>query len=205
MKMKRGLSTMPQNLKQQLNDFMDRLKGGNKKSPKEAMLILFLSGILIYVIFMPVDDGNKKTDSTEKTVYTKTEEVLYKGDDYKAQLEKELEEFLAEIEGMGKVKVLIYMRNSQEYIVEKDSPTTSSEGTDIKENTKDETTVYTVNESGEQVPFISQTISPDIDGVVVAAQGAGNENIRLQIVNLVKALYGIEANKVEVFILGNKS
>ena len=48
------------------------------------------------------------------------------------------------------------------------------------------------------MPFISQTKSPEIDGVVVAAKGAADEGIRLQIVKLVMALYGVEANKVEV-------
>lgn len=193
---------MPGNLKQQWIDFFNKLKGGNNKSPKEAMLILFLSGILIYVILIPVDD---KTKESQQTISVRTEENnTYKSDEYKEQLENELEEFLSQIKGMGKVKVLIYMKNSQEYIVEKDNPSTISEGTDNKEKINDEATVYTVNDMGEQVPFIAQTVLPDIDGVVIAAQGASDEKMRLQIFNLVKALYGLEVNKIEVFTLDEK-
>jgi hypothetical protein len=40
-----------------------------------------------------------------------------------------------------------------------------------------------------------------IDGIVVAAKGARDESVRLLIVRLVMALYGVEANKVEVTAL----
>jgi hypothetical protein len=40
-----------------------------------------------------------------------------------------------------------------------------------------------------------------INGVVVAAKGASNENVRLNILKLVMALYGIDANMVEVTAL----
>ena len=193
---------MSGNMKQKLSEFFEGLKGGDKKSPKEAMLILFLSGILIYVILIPVDSGKENIKEKNQTTSTIIEENdIYAGDEYKKQLEKELEDFLSQIKGMGKVKVLIYMKNSQEYIVEKDVPATISEGADNKESIKDETTVYTVNDSGEQVPFVAQTVLPDIDGVVIAAQGASDEGIRLQIFNLVKALYGLEVNKIDVFVL----
>jgi stage III sporulation protein AG len=90
------------------------------------------------------------------------------------------------------------MKSSQEYVVEKDIPTSSSTSGESSELRKEEATVYIRNADGNEVPFISQTKSPEIDGVVVAAKGAADEGIRLQIVKLVMALYGVEANKVEV-------
>lgn len=186
------------------------LKGG--RPPKETMLILFLSGILIFVILLPVNDNNssyrnrKSQDtaasdnlSSAKSGGTKMGEA--DACEYKEGLEKELEDFLSSVAGVGEVKVLIYMKNSQEYIVEKDKPTSSSTNGESSDMTKNESTVYTVNESGNEVPFISRTKSPTIDGVVVAAEGASNEAVRLQIAKLVMALYGIEANKVEVLAM----
>ncbi len=106
------------------------------------------------------------------------------------------------MEGVGEVKVLIYMKNSQEYIVEKDMPTTDSVNGENSEHKKEEATVYTTNENGNEVPFITQTRRPKVDGVVISARGASNEAIKLQIVRLVMALYGVEANKVEVMTMG---
>jgi stage III sporulation protein AG len=103
---------------------------------------------------------------------------------------------------VGEVKVLIYMKNSQEYIVEKDIPVSNSVNGEGSELRKEEATVYTTDESGNEVPFIAQTRRPEIGGVVISAKGAANEAVRLQIVRLVMALYGVEANKVEVLQMG---
>ena len=104
--------------------------------------------------------------------------------------------------GVGEVKVLIYMKSSQEYIVEKDVPTSNSVNGENSELRKEEATVYTTNENGNEVPFVTQTKKPQVDGVVISAEGASSEAVKLQIVRLVMALYGVEANKVEVLRMG---
>ena len=191
------------------------INGG--RPPKETMLIIFLSGILIFVILLPTGKENssyqnrKNQDSKSSAASGSASDTEYATaagaeeagiDEYRKGLERELEDFLSSVAGVGEVKVLIYMKNSQEYIVEKNTPTTSSVNGDSSDLTRDETTVYTVNGNGDEVPFVSQTKSPEIDGVVVAAKGASNETVRVQIVRLVMALYGVEANKVEVFAMG---
>lgn len=187
---------------------LGKWQNGMKKllESKETMLILFLSGILIFVILLPTGNDNDSYETTPQDAYmqeatTNNNNSYYYGDDYKKSLEKELEEFLSGVAGVGDAKVLIYMKASQEYIVEKDKPTTSSESSDSVDKKIDEETVYTVNSAGDQVPFISQTIGPSVDGVVVAAQGATQEIVRLEIMHLVMTLFGIEANKVEVLVL----
>lgn len=187
--------------------------GGRKRPTKETMLILFLSGILIYVILLPTGNDTMSSSSKKKqrVENTDTEAIEHTNgngenigimDEYRKGLEQELEDFLSSVAGVGEVKVLIYIKNSQEYIVEKDVPVSNATNGENSEMRKEESTVYTVNESGSEVPFIAQTIRPAIDGVVISAQGAADENIRLQIVKLVMALYGVEANKVEVLLMG---
>jgi len=192
------------------------LKKGAKGGPtKETMLIIFLSGILIFIILLPTGSSNhnnsnnsytaekkqKKVEETDVLGKTQTDEDERNEtaiDAYRQGLERELEDFLSSVAGVGEVKVLIYMKASQEYIVEKDVPVTNSINGENSELRKEETTVYTVNESGNEVPFVTQTKRPTIDGVVISARGASNEAIKLQIVRLVMALYGVEANKIEV-------
>lgn len=201
--------------KETFQKLLHRLKAagdGSRRPPKETMLIIFLCGILLFVIMLPTDQNSgifirnsekeKKASSDHAETVEKTQETAAGTyESYKKGLEKELEDFLAGVAGVGEVRVLIYMKESQEYIVEKDKPTVSSKDGESSQETKDETTVYTVNDNGDEVPFITRTKSPAIDGVVVAAQGASNEAVRLQIMRLVMALYGIGANKVEVTVL----
>lgn len=196
---------------EKVRDRIRRVISGGKGTPtKETMLIIFLSGILIFVILLPTGNNGsgyaakknqKKTESADTLGNTQTDgggtdETSM--DEYRKGLERELEEFLSSVSGVGEVKVLIYMKNSQEYVVEKDIPMSNSVNGESSELRKEESTVYTVNESGNEVPFIVQTKRPQIDGVVISAKGASNEAVKLQIVRLVMALYGVEANKIEV-------
>lgn len=168
---------------------------------KETMLILFLSGILIFIILLPVDKSGSKNNSSynnqnevsaPQTSSAKslriTEEMSLQ--EYKETLECELEDFLSGMSGIGEVKALIYMKTSWEYQVEKDG--------DSRAQAQNEETVYTTNEYGQEVPFVKRYVCPQINGVALRVSGAVNEDARVRLVHLVMALYGLEANKVEV-------
>lgn len=192
-----------------IRQYLEGVKRGDRKLSRDGMLIVFLGGILLYVICLPANNNNsyfnkKQSQSTaeqaENTSNSEMDEIQYC-----RKLEEELETFLAKVEGVGQVEVLIYMKTSPEYIVEKDTPVyeTSRDGESesSSETRKEETTVYTTTNYGEQVPFVSQTRKPQIEGMVIAAEGAANESVRIQLVRSAMALYGIEANKVEVLTL----
>lgn len=188
-----------------LKRYLRDLKSGEKKFSKDAMLIVFFSGILIYVILLPINNNNsyeKERPMEEQLELREYDRSVVQEKDYQTKLEEELEDFLSKVNGIGDVEVLIYLDTTQEYVVEKDVPShqVSSQNGDSKstEENKEEDTVYTVNGNGEQVPFISQTRHPAIKGVVIAADGADKENIRIQIIRTVMALYGVEANKIDV-------
>lgn len=205
---------MPGKIRDRIRMMISGGNGGKGRPTKETMLILFLSGILIFVILLPTGNSgssyisrknqknNVNTDTAGSVQTGESEKNETFLDDYRRGLERELEEFLSSVAGVGEVKVLIYMKNSQEYIVEKDIPMSNSVNGENSELRKEETTVYTTNESGNEVPFVTQTKRPAVDGVVISAEGASNEAVKLQIVRLVMALYGVEANKVEVLMMG---
>lgn len=187
-------------------DWMKNRLFNGQRPNKEMMLILFLSGILIFVILLPVDKSNSINNNKNSSSYQKriedsgsqtgadekkvkiAEEISLQ--EYKEMLETELEEFLSRVSGVGEVKALIYVKASWEYQVEKDA--------ENRAEVQNEETVYTVNEYGQEVPFVKSYICPQIDGVAIMAKGAENEEVRVRLVHLIMALYGLEANKVEV-------
>lgn len=156
------------------------------------MLILFLSGILIFVILLPVDKNNsyfKKRNvsvSQESAKISETDGLL----NYRKSVETELEALLAGVEGVESADALIYMNASWEHEVEKDKNASS--------DAKSEETVYTVNEYGQEVPFVRNLACPKIEGVAVVVKGDIDDETRVMLVRLIMTLYGLEANKVEV-------
>lgn len=185
---------------QKLREYIESIRRGDRKLPKDGMLILFLAGILLYVISLPASNNNTRyqnKSSKEEAQTANTEAASAQEEtEYCEKLEQRLEAFLSQVEGVGEVSVLIYTDSSDLYIVEKEAAQSQDK--------REETTVYTTNEYGEQVPFIAQTRQPPIEGVVIAATGARDESLRIQLIHMAMTLYGIEANKVEVLPLQEK-
>jgi stage III sporulation protein AG len=170
---------------------------------KDQWLIVFLAGVLLLVIAVPTDCGTSfstKTDDTASEQKTDTQEV------YEEQLEERLERVLSSMEGVGAVEVMITFQDGGESIVEKDVSTTGetqtdtdSEGNDTQQtkSERSEETVYT-QESGEEEPFVSKEIFPEIEGVLVVAQGGDDSTVAKNISEAVEALFGLEVHKIKV-------
>ena len=153
----------------------------NLKLPKKNQLvILLLIGILLVVIAIPTErEENEKTKTAEQTGNDT-------GEMYERTVETRLERILREVEGVGKVKVMVTFQTSTEKVVEKD----------IEENR--ETTVYNNASGGEQTPYVSKEINPRIEGVVVIAEGGENAVTVKNITEAVQALFDVDTHKIKV-------
>ena len=128
-------------------------------------------------------------------------------DAYRETLERELEELLGGMEGVGRVKVMITLSSTGEEIVEKDRPTNRSNLTEndssggsrsTGELGSEESTVFITDKDGRQIPYVRKILRPDIEGVAVIAQGGGNEMVRKNISESIQALFGLEAHKIKI-------
>lgn len=180
---------------------------------RDNLLILILSGVLLFIIVLPTGDGNSakkqksaqvRTESTQENVRQQGETET-QGNDV-SELEKRLEGVISQMAGIGKVKVMITLQSSEELIVEKDEPversntneTDSAGGSRLitQMDSAPSTVFRTVGNDSE--PYVVKTLSPKVEGVVVVAQGAGNGTVDKNITEMVQALFGVEAHKVKV-------
>lgn len=125
---------------------------------------------------------------------------------YVESLEKRLSESLSQITGVGPVEVMISLQSSAELVVEKEQSAQKNTTTETdaeggkrtaSEHTTQESTVY-ASEGSEKSPLVVKTIVPQVEGVLVVAKGAGNGTVNRTIVEIVQALFGLEAHKVKV-------
>ena len=189
-----------------------------KNIKKTDWIVLALIGVILLVIAMP--DGSER-GSLGSTVRNGTENMEHMGNNeiagslskdtndaqiYAAYLEERLEEVLREMEGVGKVKVMITLADYGQSIVEKDSidVTNTITETDSNGGSRDtlsrELTLETVqveNESGTY-PYVGLEILPTIEGILVVAEGGGNGMVISQISKAAMALFPIEAHKIIV-------
>ena len=191
------------------NEWLARLKEkiGKKENKEELpvrkkLLLLFLTGLLLLVIVLPFP---KKSDSEDAETVTET--TTENRVSYERYLEQKTEDALQGVEGVGNVKVMITLKSSEENVVEKDQ---QSDGQSVeeedsqggkrmtKETSSDKTSIYEQKSDGTQVPYVSKKLSPEVEGVIVIADGGDNAVVVQNITGAIQALYGVEAHKIKV-------
>lgn len=173
-----------------------------------------------YLGFSPerVDPGNLiyKTKNTPKVVggigkeATEVIAAVYRAvleSDVTEYLAKQIESFVSTIEGVGKVKALVYVDSSFSIVAAADSEknnthTTEKDsqgGTRDTENAADKQThVIIKNKDSSESVVVLQENCPALKGIAISAQGADSSVIQEKIKNALIALYGLPAHKIDV-------
>ena len=160
----------------------------NLKLDKKTIFV-FVAGILgILIIFLSeidftVKKENEKEDNIEK--------------DYCLQLEQKMEDFIENIDGAGKTKVIITLSETTEYIYAKD-------GKEIRKNNEkndDETleNKYVIIENDNiNSGLLVKTIEPKIRGIAISCEGGDNSKVQQQIYSAVSAVLNINTSRISI-------
>lgn len=109
-------------------------------------------------------------------------------------MEERLEGILSEIDGIGKVDVLLSISKGEKVVYQINEEKRDSEN----EQTNRTTTVTVTNSDRDEIGLIRQVDPPEYLGAVVACQGAGNANVRLAVVEAVSKATGLGADRIAV-------
>lgn len=191
---------------------------GMKKLRKDQCLIVILLGVLLCVTSLPVEKSSTKSaildnvnDRIGEQQQTFTDSY---NTDYAKVWEEKLEESLLYIEGAGEVKVLITLKESEQKVLAKDGMEDISEMTEADasggsrkttQSRVEKNTIYTVDERGQDVPYVVKTISPAVAGVVVIAQGADQPKVRQNIIEAIQVLFDVDMNKITIVKMKNNN
>ena len=128
---------------------------------RQRLLILFLAGLLLVVLSIPVKEKGQ-ADSIQ-TQETQTQGMSGDGEieTYRKNMEKTLVEVLRKIDGVGEVSVMITLKSTGEKVVEKDQNHSSDtvEETDsaggsrtTQSQSSEKSSIYTQSGQGTQDP-----------------------------------------------------
>ncbi len=119
-------------------------------------------------------------------------------EDYIAFQEEKLRGILSQVKGVGTVSVMITLKDGGEKIIEKDvTKSDDSESDGSSQKSRSEISVMTNADSGEY-PYVSKTLEPEIEGVLVSCTGASDPTIAIKITEAVQALFDVPAHKIVV-------
>ncbi len=176
---------------------------------KIQYLAILLVVIVILAIYFASSGGiTKKQENNNTSSAANTEVQSAQTAD---SIEQQLKYTLSQIEGAGKVEVMITYESSSEIVpaisVDKQTSTTTntsdnSMSTTNTENTQSE--VVTVNGSNGNSALVLKEKSPEIRGVIVVAEGADNIAVKLNLLSAVKTLLNISPDQVDVYKMNNE-
>ena len=178
-------------------EWLQNLRSGAMLPKKNHLLILFLVGMLLFVAVFPFPtsdqtDGDTGENASAAAV-SKSSTALGEYEDY---LEAKTAEVLKQVDGVGEVTVMITLKSGGQKIIEKDQ--SGSSQTTEEEDSEGGTRTVEEESDGSSTPYVSKELSPEIEGVVVIADGGGNAVVAQNITEAVQALFGVEAHKIKI-------
>jgi len=186
-----------------INKLREYLKKKNNKDFMRNILVLFIIGIMVFIFAdLMSNEKNKKTSINNK--YVNEESYNNLTYDYSSVLEKKLQDTLSQLKGVGEVKVMITLEETEEVVpafnTTKNNETTkeidSQGGT--REVIREDMTIQVVT-GDEGSPIVIKEIKPTIRGVIVIAEGAEDLSVKEMLYEAVKTVLGIPGNRVEVY------
>lgn len=185
--------------------------GGNNKKKIENLVVLILILIITVIIINLIWNGDNKEEKEpasdpNKKLATINEDIIETATENYG-IDKQLEEILSKISGVGEVKVMLtYSQTSQTVpLYNEDTTTKDTEETDESGGTRKITEsdskkdIIFKESNGEKEPITQSIISPKIEGAIIAAKGASNADVKTKIVQAVEAVTGLATHKIQVF------
>lgn len=155
-----------------------KIIGDNRK--KALIYILGAVGILI-LFFTSIHEDEPKD----------TQPVVVGNYDYCRELENRLEEILPTINGVGNVEVMITAKNYGELKLAKN-----------ENDTNKQTVILNQKGGGEDAKIIEEML-PQIQGVIITADGGKSDRVKKELTEAVTALLGVEAHRIKIFERNN--
>lgn len=169
--------------------------------PEKIVLIAIAGVILLLTNFSEWRNltSQKEEQKEEKTVQTG------QNDAYVDALENKLVHILENVDGVGKVEVMITLKASKESVLNKDV----SEETQTEEEKNNETQKSSRNQkkqeetilsdrSGNSAPYVVKELEPEIAGIVISCEGADNKVVAASVLEAAQVLFGVSANHIKV-------
>lgn len=195
---------------------IDEIKNTIRKEKGRTVKLLIavaLAGILLMLVGSLVSDirkdNKKKTGENIVQVDTNNSAVMAASTSYEDKIKKELESVLSKIDGVGNVSVMIYFETGTTTVPITDKNTInkttqesdSSGGTRITTEQSETSTTVLINNGGDTEICASQKVNPTIGGVMVVAEGASDIALKEELINAVKTVLNIGANRVSVMAM----
>lgn len=170
----------------------------------DKILIIVMVGILFLVITIPT--GSKTKNTTTNSSDASNSDTSTDTSDYEQYLENKIQSILSKVDGVGKVDIMVTLKGtgekvlvSEDTISENSVKETDSDGgvRESLDKSSSQSYLYSNSQNGSE-PYVSQEIKPEVEGVVIIAQGGADSIVVSNITKAIEALLSVPAHKIQV-------
>ena len=146
-------------------------------------ILVLAIGLLLILLPTSGSEESANTDTADTEEYFSVE-----------VMEEKLEEILSQIEGAGRIDVMLTVESGMKHIFAQDGRVER----DSNQLLEERETVVVSSGSGTQETVLVQQIYPQFQGALVVSEGGGDPSVRLSLTEAVAALTGLGADKISV-------
>jgi stage III sporulation protein AG len=157
-----------------------------KAEQYKYLLIVVAAGIIL--LLLPPFSG--KTETPKEAAASELFSVSAE--------EERISKALSEAAGVGKTEVILTLKSTMETIYQNDVNDSTSTSSDNSESSIVTETVIISTGSGSEEAVAVKRIYPEYRGALVICEGAESSGIQLKVINAVRALTGLPADKITV-------
>lgn len=191
----------------------ERFGGFLKKTSAKRLwpyFFILAAGVVLMFLGAYADGGSKERGApdAERTELLSVVSETNAADDfsgYAAALEKKLSETLSNVQGAGKVQVLLTLESHGEVTLAEDTTyeaaraaDSGGDGSNNLTEKKETKHVLATEKDGRTAPVIVKRAEPKIGGVIIVAEGGGSAEIKALLTKAAGALLNLPAHKIEV-------
>ena len=160
---------------------------------KYALLILILG---VFLMLLP---GRRQDKAAAEPVdQTRETETGDPGESYRRQVEEALGSLLSQIEGAGRVRVMLTLKTGPANQYQTDRAGSGSSEGDREASSWEEKTVMQSKGSAYNEPAVVTTVYPVFQGALIVAEGGGDPSVRYQLSAAVSALLDLGTDQITV-------
>ena len=200
-----------------MNKYLEKIKSiftkkegeEGKKKNLENMVVFLIILIITLIIINTIlkEEGNTINKEDENTKLAESMQIINTTELEEKDISKKLESILSKISGAGEVNVLltysktseiipVYNENINESITEETDTSGGKRTINSKDNQKE--VIYEEGTEGKKI-VTQKIISPKIEGAIITAKGAGDINVKNNIIQAIEAATGLAVHKIQVF------
>ena len=155
-----------------------------KKIIQNKNFLFVSAGLIIGILLIIVGSGGTDTKSENEKELPEQQYTSDELESYTESLERKIEDLVGKIGGVTDVNVLVTVDGSKETIY-------------ATEGSEKEYVVIKDSDGNEYVVRVSE-INANVRGIAVVCNYSGNEQLKMDIINMLSSLFSIGANRISV-------